>query len=223
QGAGMQRRARSGRSNAICGQMVCSLRDHYRDGGSLIGTACRPHGAAMEPHELLHQRESDAGPLDRARLPGLTAIEPLEEVGHVLLCDATSGIAYLEVSRVAMRVETNRHRAVKGEFESVRQQVEYDLLPHVRIDIDRLRQRRTLDPKGHACTLERGSELACEVEGGCRQVQRDIARLDPPGLEAGEFEQRIDELQKSVGGPAGHREQVPLVFTDCASSQCLIE
>ena len=46
----------------------------------------------MQPDEFLHERQSDSGPLHRAALLALDAIEPLEKPRKLGLGDAHPGV-----------------------------------------------------------------------------------------------------------------------------------
>jgi hypothetical protein len=46
---------------------------------------------------------------------------------------------------IAASSQPDRHASFKGEFEGVREKVQHDSLPHLAIDIHRLRQRRAID------------------------------------------------------------------------------
>ena len=58
----------------------------------LAENALRPHRAAMQLDEFLHERESDSGPLHRAALLALDAMEALEKPRKLGLGDAHPGV-----------------------------------------------------------------------------------------------------------------------------------
>ena len=85
---------------------------------------------------------------------------------------------------------------LERELEGVREQVEHDLLPHLRIDVDRLRQRRAGRRRAQPGALDRRPERAREVRRERRQIGRLERRLRASGLDAREIEQRVHELQQ---------------------------
>ncbi len=85
--------------------------------------------------------------------------------------------------------------AVKSELECIGDQVEDDLFPHVGVNEDRLGQRWAIDFQRHPSALEGRAEHACEVRGQRGEIRGLIGCLDATGLDAGELQQRVDELQ----------------------------
>ena len=59
-------------------------------------------GAAVKPHQLLHQRQPDARALVRARPRVLHAMEALEHPRQIRLGDPDAGVADAELDTVAV-------------------------------------------------------------------------------------------------------------------------
>jgi hypothetical protein len=65
---------------------------------------------------------------------------------------------------------------MEGELERVRQEVEYDLLPHVAVDVGVLREGGAVDDQLHAGALDGRAE-------DCRELLGELAEVG--GLEHG--------------------------------------
>ena len=97
---------------------------------------------------------------------------------------------------VAAPAQRDANLALERELERVGQQVEDDLLPHVAIDVDRLRQRRAGHDEPQPGFLDRRAEHAGELGGDAGEVHGLEAGVDAPGLDAGEVEERVHQLQE---------------------------
>ena len=101
---------------------------------------------------------------------------------------AHAGASDHEFDRDAGPVESNGNFALQGEFEGIGEQVEDDLFPHIRIDIERLIERRTIDhqrqPGPFAGRSEAAGQAGCEI----RDVDRLEVCLRTPGLDARKVE-----------------------------------
>ena len=63
--------------------------------------------AAVQPHQLLHQREADAAALEAAALRALDAVEALEQARQLLLRNADAGVAHARPRRAASSPDAN--------------------------------------------------------------------------------------------------------------------
>ena len=147
------------------------------------GTLVTSQHAAMQPHEIVHERQSDAGAFVRSRARALDAVEPLEDPRHLVgarcrrRCRApTSDTLVAEIRQADLDA------ALKRELQRVREQVEDDLLPHRAIDRDRLRHRIAPDVEGEPRALECRAERAGEVGREPRQIRRLERRSHPAGF-----------------------------------------
>ena len=78
-------------------------------------------------------------------------------------------------------------------LEGIGEEVEYELLPHLAVDVDRLGQGRAIDRQHQARLLNCRAEDAGQFRRMRGQVGRLIAGLDAAGLETGEVQQRVDQ------------------------------
>src|SRR5688572_28892198 len=119
--------------------MRSAERQCHAERGPAAGLASRVYRPAMQGHEVVHQHKTDPGSLVRARTRTLDAMKPLKEPGEIVWRDADAGVGDSQHRLAVLRSERHTDRALERELEGVREQVEYDLFPHVAIDIDRLR------------------------------------------------------------------------------------
>ncbi len=82
----------------------------------------------------------------------------------------------------------------KVNFSALRQQVEDHLLPHVAVDVDRFVQRGAVDVELQPGPVDGRPEDAGQLGGDGREVDRLVAGLRAAGLDAGEVQQRVDQL-----------------------------
>jgi hypothetical protein len=97
---------------------------------------------------------------------------------------------------------------LEGELQRIGQKVEDDLLPHVAVDMDGRRQRRTIDPQAEAGAVDGRTEGRGQLGGEAAEIDRLEARLGLAGFDAGEIEQRVDELQQPNAIAMGHGNQL---------------
>ena len=111
---------------------------------ALARLALHAHVAAVQTGELVHERQADPGAFVRARLRMLHPVEALEHPRQIGRRDADAGVGDLQLGVRAAPAHGDANLAHERELEGVGQQIEDDLLPHVPIDVDRLRQRRAV-------------------------------------------------------------------------------
>ena len=187
-------RARRAAPDAILGR--CAVPNGMRT-RNVVPAAERARGldrAAVQLHELLHEREADAGALVRAALRRSTRWKRSKRRGSSVAecrrrCRSTSSTRRAALARAGARVDA----AVERELERVRQEVEDDLLPHLAVDDDGSSQRRAVDREREPGPLDRRAERARELARQRREIGRLVARLHAAGLDAREVEQRVDE------------------------------
>ncbi len=97
--------------------------------------------------------------------------------------------------------------ALEGELEGVGEEVEDDLLPHVPIDVDRLRQRLAGDVEPEPRTLAGRTEARRQLGREPGKLGRLVHRLGAARLDAREVEQRVDELEQAHAVAVRHRRQ----------------
>ena len=151
----------------------------------------------MDRYELLHERQPDAGAFDAATLVGFDSAEPFEDVRKLCRGDADAGIAHRAGHLLLVTGDADADRSGLGVLDRVGDQVPHDLLPQVRIDVG---HRAAL-----AVDLEHepgiGRERRERVDTpGCQgtDIDRRGVEAESFGIDAGEVEQRVDELEQSL-------------------------
>ncbi len=169
------------------------------EGAARAGRARHADRAAVSLDELLHERQADAGALVAAGARVAGAVEALEEPRLILGRDADAGVLHGQHDQRAFQGQAHTDLALGRELEGVRQQIEDDLLPEVAADVDRLGQRRAIHGEAQPGALDRCAEAARQIarEGG--QIDRRVGGVEPPGLDAREVEERVDQLEQAQG------------------------
>src|SRR4026208_588198 len=111
------------------------------------------HNPAMQVYELLDQRQANTRSFETASARSFHAVETLEEVWQLVHWNARAGVAHFQVDRLAGVSQRDFDFAVERKLESIREQVEEDLFPHLSIDVDRIRKRRTVNDQFHSGLL----------------------------------------------------------------------
>ena len=130
---------------AIGGKMGFAQGNFHREGRSLTDGALRADLAAELFDEFVDQREANPRTFEAAPLRALDAMKSVEEFWQFVRRYAGAGVAQLENRLAVALAQFNGDFALEGELEGVRHQIENDLLPHIGIDIDRLRQVLNVD------------------------------------------------------------------------------
>jgi len=128
----------------------------------------------MQLHQFLHQGQADAAALVAAALRACDPVEALEQPAQRLGRDPGAGVAHGEDGRSARDADADADFTDEGELEGVREQVEDDLLPHVAIDVDRLRKRRAVDDEPQPGFLAGRAEIAGELRSEGSEIGRLI-------------------------------------------------
>ena len=188
--------------------MLRPVGNRDREGRALAFLALGLDRSAVQPHQLPHQGETDAGAFERAASLPLDPVEPLEQPWQFGPRNSDAAVADDEQGEPAIgrTLELDRDSALEGEFERVREEIEDNLLPHVAIDIDGLRQLLAADRQGEPGPLGRRFEVGRQFFGQLRQVHRLEADVRAAGFDAGEIKQGIDELQEAETIPVGGLE-----------------
>ena len=187
------------RSDSIRRQMRGAERERHGEGTSRPFLTRDADRAAMQPHQLSHQREPDAAALKASPSCAGNAVEALEQPGQLVGRDTGAGVAHLQhrFARIRRGGEADRDDAFERELERVREQVEDDLLPHLPIDAHLLRQGRHVDVIAQAGALHGRAEGRGQIRGESGKVHRLIAGLRPPSLDARKVQKRVDELEQA--------------------------
>src|SRR5215470_848598 len=126
-------------------------------------------------------------------------MKAFEQVWKFFVGYAGAGVAYDDLCGRCVRVETHFNANLPGEreLECVGEQVEDDLLKHVTVDMDVRRQRWTVHPQSQPSLVERGPKGRSKLGSKGRYVHRLVSSLQPSRLNAGEIQQRVDELEQA--------------------------
>ncbi len=146
----------------------CALSERQRDADRRSGARLALHvdGAAMQPHQLMHQRKADAGAFHRAAALALDPVEPIEHPRQLVCGNADAGIADQQFRcAVIAGVHRDANAAFQRVLERVRHQVQHHAFPHVRIDIDGMRQLRAFDAQLQSGAFAGGPEVAGQFGG----------------------------------------------------------
>ena len=128
----------------------------------------------MQPGEFLDQREPDAGAFMGAAVLALDPLKALEQPGHLAFADSDSGVSHAQFYRPGTAARPERLRfAFEGVLESVGDQIEDDLLPHLAVDKGRRRPpaRNRSQARGRPCPsrIEK-----CSRAPRCRRQYRSV-------------------------------------------------
>ncbi len=181
--------------------------------------------AAMQPDQFLNQREADAAAFEAAALRALHAVEALEEPRQFLFGNADAGVAHLDDGGPAVGRDADRDRdlAGKGELEGVREQVQQNLLPHLAIDIDRLRQRRAIEHQPEIGLLDGRPEARGDARAELGKIGRPVGGLHAARLDAREIEQAVDQAQQPVAVAVRQHRMLPRLLERDVAVQHFLE
>ena len=87
----------------------------------------------MRVHELLHERQSNAGTFMRAGLRALDAVKAPEQLRDFIGWDAHSAVLDSQLSSAIEAGQANGDATLEGVLERVRKKVQDDLCPHLAI------------------------------------------------------------------------------------------
>src|SRR5262249_51582090 len=94
--------------------------------------------------------------------------------------------------------------------ERIGQEVEYDLLPHVAVDEDRLRQWGAIHTQSHVRAFDGGTECPRKLGGEFRKVDRLETCLPLASFDAREVKQCVDKLEQANAIAMRHSNQRPV-------------
>src|SRR5262249_25197396 len=129
---------------------------------------------AVQTHQLVYQRQSDATALLGAPRRTLHAVETLEPARHPGCGDPDAGVGTLEPGAGTLGPQPHGTAPLQRELEGVGDRVEDYLLPHVAVDEARGVQVLALDQQTQAGALHRRAEHAGEIT----RADREIGRLE---------------------------------------------
>ena len=152
------------------------------------------NAAAVQADQFFDQSQPDSAAFVGACADHFDAVESLEQPGHLCGRHADPGVGDRDHRGTVRAPHPNGDRPVEGEFQRVGQQVEHHLLPHVAVQVHRLVQRRTIHDEDQAGPFHGRAEDAGQLAGHRSEVDRLVAGRHAAGFDAGEVEQRVDQL-----------------------------
>ncbi len=106
--------------------------------------AFRPHRAAVEMDQFLHQSQSDARAFVRAGARSFHLMKTLEQTRQIRRRNSNAGVRHIKFNVIAAPPERNADAAGERVLERIRDQVKHDLLPHITIHEHRFGQCRAI-------------------------------------------------------------------------------
>ncbi len=191
-------RGRRALDHLVLRQMGGAERHRDREDTSLPQDTGRRQLAAMQLDELLHQRQANPGAFVAAALRALDTVEAIEDARQFLFGNAGTGIGNRHQHSAVDLAHRHGDAAGKRELESVGDEVEDDLFPHLAIDVHRNWQGRAVDDELEASLLHRGAERAGEIGGEGCEIDRLESGTHASGFDAREVEQCVDELEETL-------------------------
>ncbi len=164
--------------------------------------------AAVQLHQLPHQCQADSRSLVGAALRSTHAVEAFEDVRELLRRDPRARVPDRQLHRALHRPQRNGDLPFEGELEGVREEVEDDLLPHLPVDVHRLRERRGVHHQPQPRPLDGRAEGARQLHGVGGEVRRLVGGLRAAGLDPREVEERVDQSQQAKRIAVDHLELV---------------
>ena len=220
------------------GRARCRQADRHREtkDRAQTGPALDLDGAAHQLDELTRDRQTQAGAAVAPRHALMHLGEGGEQPRHRLRRDADAGVAHLEdevmahtVSRIAVRglggrqqTQIDRHLAALGELDRVRDQIAQHLAQPQRIGTHHRRQlitglRDQLQPlfvRTWRQQLQRVVEQRMQAELGGDQ-------LEPAGLDLGEVQHVVDDLQQRLARAVDRLREAALAVVEPGAKQQL--
>src|SRR5579863_8773673 len=151
--------------------MVLSERDGYEKRATASECAIHAHGATMQSSEFMHQSQADPCALVSSAAGVGNAVKAIEQARYFLGRNSNPGVADPQLRRVSNLIQTDFNFSIKCELESVGDQIEDDLLPHVPVDIGDFPGRLAIHDKAQASALRGGTENTCQFSRERREVR----------------------------------------------------
>jgi len=164
--------------------MRTTLWNQNREGRALPDHAFDANTSAMQPHQLMHQSQSDTTSLLRATTGVLDAVKPFEQTRHFVGRNTDAGIGDAQRDTIVGRLHAHVNLAGQGKLERIREQVQDDFLPHFAIHKDRFGKRWTINHQPQPGPLDRSAENTGEISCKAGQVCWLIGSPDAAGFDA---------------------------------------
>src|SRR5579872_2403097 len=106
--------------------------------------------------------------------------------------------------------ERDRDTPLKRKLQRVRKEIQNYLLPHLTVNVDRLRERLAVDFKADPRPFHRRSEVGSEFLGKLTQLDRFVIGLNPSRLNPRELQECIDQLLEAKAVAMNQIQQLSL-------------
>src|SRR5271166_2556003 len=141
------------RFNPLRREMVLTLGNNHRECAADTFFARYRDRPTMESHQFLDQGESYSRAFVGTPAGSLNAVEAFEQVRQLMFSNTNAGISDLQLNGIPDGLQVHRYPACESELKSVGQKIEYNLLPHIAININWLGNGRALHIKLQSRTL----------------------------------------------------------------------
>ena len=154
----------------------------------IVNVVPHPFGAGdIDPgpvptHELLHEREADTGPLVRSAPRVRHAMESIKDLRQLVGGNADARVRDVDDRRIPPIAHADGDATVERVLEGVGQEIEYDLLPHLPVDVDARGQERRVHVERESRAVGGRAEGARQFRRAGGQIDRLVGRRGASGL-----------------------------------------
>src|SRR5215467_7702821 len=153
-------------------QVGSTERNGNREASAATFGALNTDRAPVKLHEFLHQRKPYAAAFETAAFLTFDAMKTFKQARQFMFGDADASVTNGQFSMAIALAQVNCDFALESELECVREKIEHDLLPHLRIHIDLLIERGAIDHKPQPRPGARRFEVGGEVGRQPSEVAR---------------------------------------------------
>src|SRR5665213_2714642 len=149
----------------------------YAERAALARTALGRYAAPVKLYQLPQQRKTDSRTLVGSPARAFHAVETLEDMRQFRRGYADAGIGDGKRRTIAIGPHPHRDASLKRELECVREKVQHNLLPHVPVYIDGLRERLAIDNQCQPRCLNGRPEIRSQFCRKRGEIGRHIRRI----------------------------------------------
>ena len=133
---------------------------------------------------------------------GPQAFERLEQLPHMIGCDAVAGIAHSHADSLSTDIDLKAHLAIAPVvFDRIGQQVQQHLGQALAVGNDaRIRRQCRQRPQLHACVGGHGRHQRQRLLQGARQRDRHDIQRQASGLDLGDVQHLVDQREQVLAG-----------------------
>jgi hypothetical protein len=111
--------------------------------------------------------------------------------------DANAGVAHHEFDLPPHLAQRDGNLAGKGKLKGIGKQIEDNLLPHLPVYVDRLRERRAINEQAQPGLLKERAKDACQIGSERGQIGGRVHCLGTSGLDTRKIQQGIDQFEQA--------------------------